>query len=124
LSRRPVSSVTSVTEGGAELESDDYELNTGSGVLTRLLDDEVSCWPTGKIVVVYVAGYATAPDDLKLAASKLATALYAESTRDPNLKREDIPGVLEREYWVSPATDPLLSAEISDLLAPYRQRWM
>jgi hypothetical protein len=73
---------------------------------------------------VYIAGFDEAPDDLKLAASKLAAALYSETARDPNLKRVDIPDVEEREYWVGPSDDPLLSAEISDLLAPYRQVYL
>ncbi|MFU0504014.1 hypothetical protein ACLKMW_05450 [Pseudaminobacter sp. NGMCC 1.201702] len=121
LARRPVSEIISVDENGAALSASDYEVSRGSGVLTRISADRPVSWPSGKITVVYKAGYDTAPGDLKLAASKLATALYSETARDPNLKRIDIPDVEEREYWVAPSDDPLLSAEISDLLAPYRQ---
>lgn len=124
LSRRPVTSIVSVTENDIVLDAADYEVNPSSGVLKRLCGDSEAKWPCGKITVSYVAGYATAPDDLKLAASKLATALYTETARDPNLKRVNVPGVIEREYWVSPTDDPLLSREISDLISPYRQRWM
>jgi len=125
LSRRPVTSITSVTfEDDPAEAADNYEVDAGTGIMTRLSDGSPTCWPLGKITVVYVAGYSTAPDDLKLAASKLATATFAETARDPNLKREDIPGVIEREYWVAPSDDPLLSAEISDLLSPYVQRWI
>lgn len=123
LSRKPVTSVTSVTVDGAVIDAADYEI-AGSSYLYRLSSDELSYWACGKITVVYVAGYATAPDDLKLAASKLVTSVYSETARDPNLKREDIDGVIEREYWVAPTNDPLLSTEISDLLAPYVQRWI
>nr|WMC97943.1 hypothetical protein RAR13_04300 [Aminobacter aminovorans] len=124
LSRRPVTSISSITEGDEALTSDAYELSKPSGILTRLSSDYPTCWPCGKIIVVYIAGFATVPDDLKLAASKLTTALYAETARDPSLKRERVDGVGEFEYWVAPSDDPLLSAEISDLIAPYRQIWL
>ncbi len=123
LSRRPVTSITSVTVDGTVIDATDYEVSGGSN-LYALSDDEITDWGSGKITVVYVAGYATAPDDLKLAASKLVTATNAETARDPSLKREDIPGVIEREYWVAPSDDPLISKEISDLLAPFVQRWI
>lgn len=123
LSRRPVTSIASLAENGTALEPADYEIHAASGVVSRLCGDISARWPCGKISVVYVAGYQAAPDELKLAASKLATALYAETARDPNLKREEVPGVMTQEFWVGPATDPLLSQEISDLLAPFRQRW-
>jgi hypothetical protein len=123
LSRRPVTSVTSVTVDGSLIDAADYEIAGGSN-LYRLSSDDLSYWALGKITVVYVAGYSTAPDDLKLAASKLVTSIYSETARDPSLKREDIPGVIEREYWVAPSDDPLLSKEISDLLAPYKQHWI
>lgn len=121
LARRPVSAITSVTENGTLLSDADYEVRRDSGILTRLSGDRFSCFSCGKITVIYDAGFESAPDDLKLAASKLAAALYSETARDPNLKRIDIPDVEMREYWVAPSDDPLLSAEISDLLAPYRQ---
>lgn len=124
LSRRPVTSITSVAENSETLSASAYEVNPPSGIMTRLSSDYPTSWPSGKITVTYIAGFATVPDDLKLAASKLTTALFSETARDPNLKREDIPGVLEREYWVAPTDDPLLSSEIIDLLAPYRQIWM
>ncbi len=122
LARRPVTSVTSVTIDGDAADAADYEIN--GRYLVALTDDAVTDWDSGKITVVYVAGYATAPDDLKLAASKLVTATNAESTRDPSLKRIDIPGVLEKEFWVAPSGDSFLTAEIKDLLSPYVERFV
>jgi hypothetical protein len=122
LARRPVTSITSVTIDGEAVDADEYEVEGRD--LYALTDDELSEWAAGKITVVYVAGYATAPDDLKLAAAKLVTATNAESTRDPSLKREEIPGVMEAEYWVAPSGDPLLSREIADLLSPYVERFV
>lgn len=123
LSRRPVTTIASVVENDETLAADGYELDKASGLLRRLCDDSPSNWPCGKITIAYTAGHATAPADLKLAASKLVTALYAETARDPSLKRERVDGVSELEYWVAPSDDPLLSQEIRDLIAPYKQWW-
>jgi hypothetical protein len=122
LARRPVTSITSVTIDGVVSDAADYEIV--GRYLYALTDDEVTDWQSGKITVVYVAGYATAPDDLKMAATKLVTATNAESTRDPSVKREEIPGVMEVEYWVAPSGDSFLSNEISDLLSPYVERFV
>jgi hypothetical protein len=124
LARRPVTAIVSVSEHGAIIDPADYEIRRSAGILARLRGDRFSCFPTGKITVVYKAGFEDLPEDLKLAASKLALALYSETSRDPNLKRVSIPDVEEREYWVGPADDPLLSAEIQDLLAPYKQLFL
>ena len=124
LSRRPIVSVTSIVEDGQTLAGADYEIDSASGVLTRLENDEPACWSWQKVVAVYVAGWDTVPDDLKLAASKLASEIYTVGTRDPNLKRVEVVGVEEREFWVSPSSDPLISAEVEDLLAPYMNVWL
>ncbi len=116
LSRRPVTSITSVTVNDEVLDTDEYEVNPATGLLTRLSDDCPICWPCGKIEIEYLAGLLAV-----LAASKLSTVLYAEQGTNPNVKRESIPGVIEKEYWVSPSSDPLLTNEIAQLLAPYRQ---
>lgn len=123
LARRPVTEVVSVTVDGVAVDADDYEI-VGGRNLWRLTADETTDWSSGKIVVIYVAGYASAPYDLKQAATKLVTALNAEASRDPNLKRETIPGVIEKEYWVAPSDDPYLSREIDDLIAPYAEMWV
>lgn len=123
LSRRPVTSIISATVAGTVVDAADCEISGGRNLI-RLSSDAPTDWAAGKITIVYNAGYATAPYDLKMAATKLVTALNVEKGRDPNLKREDIPGVIEREYWVSPSDDPLLSKEISDLIAPYVEYWI
>jgi uncharacterized phiE125 gp8 family phage protein len=87
LSRRPVTEITSVEVDGDPLDADEYEVDPATGILRRLCDDTPIDWTCGKIEVEYVAGYSTAPDDLKEAAKKLATAFNAERTRDPSLKR-------------------------------------
>jgi len=123
LSRRPIISVVSVVENGVTLTADDYRADAGAGLLRRRLDGRSWSWPPCfEIVVSYAAGWATVPEDLKLAAAKTATMIWAESgpsPRDPNLKRVRTEGIDEVEYWVPPASDSLLSAEILDLLRPY-----
>jgi len=123
LSRRPVTSITNVAIGGVLAVESAYEISGGRS-LVHLTNDAVTSWPSAKIVVVYKAGYALAPSDLKLAAAKLVTALWAERGRDPSLKRDTVEGVGTQEFWVAPSGDPLLSAEISDLLASYREYWL
>lgn len=121
LSRRPITQVTSVIEDGETLSADDYELRSESGLLRRLSNDVEVCWRAGKIVVGYTAGWETVPDDMKLAAMKLAGVLYSEGERvDPNLRRVEIPGLETREYWVAPSSDTLIPQEVMDLLTPYR----
>jgi hypothetical protein len=125
LSRRPATSITSVVEDTTTLDTDEYEVDIGTGLLYRLDgDDSRIHWAATKITVVYVAGWATVPDDLKLAAAKFARILWTEEgpdAREPGLKREEIAGATTLEYWVAPASDPLMSAEIAELLADYRE---
>jgi hypothetical protein len=123
LSRGPIVSITSVVEDGVTLPTDEYEINTTNRRLYRMDgDDERTSWASAKITVAYTAGFATVPDDLKLAASKLARILWTEegpNAREPGLKRHSVDGVGEREYWVAPNDEPLMSREIAELIAPY-----
>lgn len=124
LSRRPVSSITSVVEDGTTLTGTDYEVDLGSGLLRRLRDDREIEWSCRKTLVVYVAGWDVVPEDLKMAAANLAKEFYSVSTRDPNLKRIKVDGVDEREYFYGQRDDPLMSKEVQELLAPYVNYWL
>lgn len=125
LSRVPVVQLLSIVENDATLDVADYEVDVGAGIVTRLSSDNPTCWPCGKIVVAYRAGWETVPEDLKLAASKLAAVFWAEGSKaDPGLKRESIPGVIDREWWVGPSDDPAIPQEIKDLLVPYTNHWI
>lgn len=119
LARRPATSITSVVVDDLTLETTDYELDIASGLLYRLCDDYRTLWTGSKATIVFVAGWSIVPHDLKLAASKMVADIYATASRDPNLKRTRIEGVGEREYWVSPSSDPLASQEVMELLIPY-----
>ena len=117
--RRFAWQVNSLSIDGVAQTTDDYELEPNTGLIYRLSDDARVCWPCGKIVAVYKAGFPAVPEDLKLAASKLVSELYTVGTRDPNLRRVKIEGVSEREYWIPPTKDPAISQEVKDMLAPY-----
>lgn len=127
LSRRPIVSITSITEDDTALTPDEYEVDPTTGIISRLDADwplQWLPWRACLITVVYTAGWATVPDDLKLAAVKLATTFWTEAGRDPNLRRVEVPGVLLREYWVPPTTDPAFPQEVIDLLSPYMNIWL
>jgi hypothetical protein len=125
LSRRPVVQIASVVEAGVTLESAAYEVDPSAGLLYRLSGDDRVCWGCGKTVVAYAAGWETVPQELKEAACKLARVLWSEADNGgTGLKRESIPGVIDREWWVGPSDDPLIPAEIADLLAPYVNHWV
>jgi molecular chaperone DnaK (HSP70) len=73
---------------------------------------------TASTVVVYSAGYATVPDDLKYAAIKFVQGELSNSARDPSLKRLKIEGVSEREWWVpdNPTKDSIVPPDVMDIL--------
>ncbi|MGE0289268.1 MAG: hypothetical protein AB7P16_23515 [Bradyrhizobium sp.] len=119
LKRFPVTEITSIELDGTDLVTADYELNVANGMLSRLCDDRLTWWSGSKLAVSYKAGHATVPADLKLAAKKLALVMNSESGREPGLKRENIPGVIEREYWVAPNDDPAFPVEVQQLLDPF-----
>jgi len=124
LSRRPVTAITSVVVDDVTYDADEYEIHAARGILRRLIDDAPAGWAGEKITVVYTAGWATVPPSLKAAAMKSVRILWSEdgpnAKADPNLKRTRIEGVGEQEFWVGAASDPLLSMEIQELLAPFR----
>lgn len=124
LSRRPVVAIASVTQMNSALSASDYVVDEAAGVLYRTgtsfyFDRLGWCdyWPSGDTVVVYSAGFATVPDDLKYAAIKFLQAEYVTGSRDPNLKSLTIEGVSSREWWVSdkPVTSAL-PGEVMDIL--------
>ena len=129
LSRRPVTAITSIVEAGVTLTADDYELDAAAGMIDRLSGDCVTCWASGRTTVVYVAGWATVPDDLKLAATKLAQTYYATSgDYNPLLRSEEVPDV-HKYTFNTPGADGAgdggaLPAEVEALLEPYRMRWV
>ncbi len=123
LGRKPIVSVTSVTEVASELGASDYETE-GEG-LYRLTGSDRGCWACGLIEVSYIAGYEIVPDDLKLAAVTFIQAVLAQGSRDPMLRRVKIEGVSEREWWVDPTKEAVMPPEVRSMLEAggYINKW-
>ncbi|MER9056427.1 hypothetical protein [Mesorhizobium sp. M0910] len=132
LSRRRVSAINSVVENDEPLVAADYLIDPPSGLFDRLCSDRRSSWPSGKIVVEYVAGFSTVPDDLKLAAETWLRMLWRDGYEtpaqiaDPMLKSEEIPGVLSRTWWVDPTKAEILPEAVRDMLCAggYIETWV
>lgn len=104
LSRRHNVAISSIVVDGDTLTADDYEVDAESAKLTFLIDDVPVKWRANKVTVVYAAGFATAPADLKLAAMDFFRLAWQEKSRDPTLKSEeiDVPGVerVRKDFWI------------------------
>lgn len=125
LARRFVTAIVSVVEDGVALDAADYEVEKATGILTRLDDDdEPMMWPCAKVVVTYTAGFAAAPNDLKLAAQAALREHWSAFQRDPLLRSETTEGVGSFTYWVNTGAGGTGGAPVSDfvlgMLAPYR----
>jgi hypothetical protein len=86
--------------------------------------DRRMAWSAAKIVVTYTGGYdlpGDCPADLAGACRRAVKARFMSRLRDPLLKVRDVPGVIEEEYWVGPASgDPDgLSPDVSGVLTFY-----
>lgn len=127
LSRRHKISITSVTEDGTALAADEYLVNPEAGILKRLQSDYPVDWCARKVVIVYQAGFAEVPGDLKQAAMDFFRVAYLESSRDPMVKRvrEDIPGVMEKEtdYWVGSVPGQTKEGAVPDIVAGQLSRF-
>jgi hypothetical protein len=103
LARRHNIEIQSITVDGTVLTTDQYFVNTESGIITYLSSDCPRRWCARKIVVVYKAGFATVPPDLEQAALDYFRAVSMESDRDPYVKAEsvEVPGLETRrtELW-------------------------
>lgn len=116
LDRVPVTSITSVTVDDTVLADTEYEQSTG--LLRRLnTSDHQIRWYGRKIVIVYVAGYATVPTDLALAAAEYVKLLWSAGDRDPTKKAEWIDGMGKDEWFEG--GDDMVMESIKGRLAPY-----
>ncbi|MGE4044467.1 MAG: hypothetical protein AB7F35_06415 [Acetobacteraceae bacterium] len=125
LTRYPVTTLTSVTEGDdAALAATYYELDGAAGLLYRLDgDDGRRCWDARKLTVVYTGGYellSALPHDIETACIQLVVRRFTSRGRDPFMRSQSIPGVGEKTFWVPSEGVPGLPPDIVELLAPYR----
>lgn len=124
LSRRFIGDVASIIVDGSAISATDYEIDPGSGILTRIDSaGAVICWERSKVVVTYDAGFAVVPEPLKLAAIRVIQEQLSASGRDPLLRGETVEGIGRFDYWVngaSASTSGPISGAVSAMLDPYR----
>ena len=128
LSRRPVKTGLTVTEGGATLtENTDYRLEPVLGAIDRIVASQPIPWSWWAgfatdytIVAVYEAGLASVEPELRAAAMELARLRWTDKSRDPGLRAERVDGVGSVEYWVRAAAEQSVPASVLDRLARYR----
>jgi hypothetical protein len=126
LARVPIASVTSIVENGVTLSGSDYEMEKDTGVAHRLTEDDLrTAWPSGKIVVTYVAGFLlpgesnrNLPDDIERACIDLVKRAYHASGQDPMRKADEVDGIGRIEFFAPSSKG--LPADIEAILADYR----
>jgi hypothetical protein len=114
LSRIPVVEIEEVRDGNGTLfDPADYLVDKATG---RFIGPASAAWwnlvynftpPAIPIIVRYKAGWRLPGDEnrnlprvIETGAISRVTSVRAAGSRDPNVKAEDIPGVLRTEYWV------------------------
>lgn len=123
LSRWPVVSIISVTENGIALvDGTDFTTDAKNGELIRLDENGYPrLWPVYPIVVVYTAGFSSIPIDVQDAVLRMVKSRWQAKDRDPYLKEQNIPGVIEQQWWVaSPGETGNMTPDVTDILDNYR----
>lgn len=126
--RVPVTTITSVIEEGVTLVADtEYRILPGA-MLLRLSSDTPIEWSTGKIVVLYTAGWAAtlstnAPADIQSAVAEQVKYRAWSTDRDPALRSESEPDVYTGA-WSVPGGDSIgrsgFLLQVEAAFAPYR----
>jgi hypothetical protein len=71
--------------------------------------------------VTYSAGYDPMDPPIVDAALRMVNARRLARGRDPYLREENIPGVLERQFWIPTGNDVgNMPPDVSDILNNYR----
>jgi hypothetical protein len=124
LSRWPVTNpIMSVVENSITLvEGTDFRVDYDTGTLIRLdfnlYPRKWFAWP---IVAQFSGGFADIPDDIDDAIVRMVTRRFSAKGRDPNLKQQNIPGVMEQSWWIATGTESgNMSPDITDVLDNYR----
>jgi hypothetical protein len=113
LARWPALEIISVTTDTTELLAGDWELDIPGSALLRVSGNNTVCWPYGRVIVEYDAGYDIIPEGLKGYAARLVGLYHASASADPTERRVEIPGVITVERWVdTAATDVLVPDDI------------
>ncbi len=131
LRRTPVVKIDSVRVDGIALDASEFRLDPDAGLLDRLSSDGIPCaWSFCKsVVVAYTAGFIlpgasgrNLPPAIEGAVVALVSDYWASRGRDPTLRSETIPGVIERQFWVGAVGDPaMLPPRVLASIAPFRR---
>jgi hypothetical protein len=104
-------------------EGVDFLIKYDVGQLVRI-DSRLfpRCWPSFPVTASYQAGYATIPPDVVEAVVLLVKHRWFARKRDPYLRQENIPGVIESAWWIAqgPGTNGNLPPDVEDMLEKYR----
>jgi hypothetical protein len=123
-SRWPITTLTSVVELDDTLVVDtDFRADLARGVLYRLspFDGSVIAWPARPVTLAYAAGYATIPPDVQDAVIRMIRSRWFAKDRDPMIRQVNVPGVVEKQFWVPTGTDAgNLTPDVADVLDNYR----
>ncbi|WP_316234660.1 phage head-tail connector protein [Bradyrhizobium sp. SZCCHNR1020] len=123
LSRWPVIEVVSIVENAVTLvEGVDFIVDPKLGKLYRLgTDGRIRQWSAWPKTVQFRAGFEKIPKDVAGKAIAMVVKRYAAKGRDPNLRTEDIPGVVSRSWWIATGGDSgNMPPDITDVLDNYR----
>lgn len=131
LFKRPIVSITSITENGIALTPNtDYIIDKDPAQIYRLdSSGNEKVWMNYPIIVSYSAGYVlpsltntpprTLPVDITDAAGRVVYSRYAERGRDPFVKISTAFGIGQTEYII-PKIDGNFSSDVTDILDSYR----
>jgi uncharacterized phiE125 gp8 family phage protein len=131
LRRTPVVKIDSVTVDDIALDPNEFLLDPDAGLLDRLSSDGIPCaWSFCKsVVVAYTAGFIlpgasgrNLPRAIEGAVIALVSDYWASRGRDPTLRSESIPGVIERQFWVGAVGEAeSLPPRVLASIAPFRR---
>lgn len=107
------------------IEGQDFRADYRLGQLSRLFNDGYPrSWEMLPIQIVYQAGYAAGDPDMASVVDcciRLVRGAYFSSTRDPNLRAENVEGVYSAQYWFANGPDgALFPPDIKALLDDWR----
>lgn len=124
LSRWPVTApiISIIVNGAALVENADFRVNYDNGTLVRLdWNLYPRKWAALPTVSQFVGGFYDIPDDIEDAVIRMVTRRFSAKGRDPNLKQQNIPGVIEQQWWIATGTEAgNMDPSITDILDNYR----
>lgn len=104
-------------------EGVDFVVDYARGQVTRLgSDGHATQWAPNEVRMLYQSGYATIPSDLQDAAIRSVAARYYARNRDPQLRQQNVVGIMETTYWFGsgPGADIDFPPDIVAKLDRYR----